>query len=95
VHGVILGTMAVGYAVLAVAAWPPPPEPARGKVEQGLSVLVGVGHAAAAGAIVMGGVCLLLYAALSTALLGRFRNPWLVHGIAIGLGVIAIAIVNW
>ncbi|MCE9572656.1 MAG: hypothetical protein K8W52_05825 [Deltaproteobacteria bacterium] len=92
-HGIILEVFAIAYAVLAVGAWPKASPAPSGRLEQGLSVLEGIGEGVAMGAILMGGAALLFYAAITTAILGivprRMQDPWLVHVTLIG--VIAIA----
>jgi hypothetical protein len=47
-----------------------------------------------AGSIVMGGVCIMFYAALSTARVERFHSAWRVHGVAVALGGLANLIGN-
>jgi len=98
VHGVIVTMVLLAYAVVAVSAWPRAAPPAHGKVEQGLSVLVAVGQGAAAGAIMMLGVVVLIYVALTTCVLGlqsrRTRNPWLVHAVFLSTIALIIAVAS-
>ncbi len=95
-HGWILGALATLYLVLASSAWPRPAPVPTGKLAQGLSVLVAIGEGAAMAAIILGGAAVLLYAAISTAILGiaRLRSALELHAILIGLIVIAALIAS-
>jgi uncharacterized membrane protein YhaH (DUF805 family) len=92
-HGAICAVLAAAYVVLAWSAWPTAAPPPSGRLEQGLSILVGIGEGAAIGALIFGAAAVLFYVAVSTLALAlaprRWRDPWLVH--ALLMGGIAIA----
>jgi hypothetical protein len=96
VHAAILSVLLIAYGVLACLAWPPShARPSHGGLEQGLSVLVAIGEGAAMAAILMGGACVLMYAAVSTAVLGVApRHPWAVHGILMALAAVAALVMS-